>query len=287
MLGLLVLFFSGCRDSATDLPPADSFGEGLLLPWAELTGRIAYATPASLIIIDAEARSVAPLRSVPASEFYIDVSASRGANRVAVTILRNDGGTDVGVFSLADGSAVRRVENANCPRYLADGRLSFLRGDSLFIESAHVLTLRPSVWSCHSWLPDGGSLVVALTDTVRRSRVYRATLADQHIEPVELVAIGGPLVAWHDPAVSPNGQIFAVVYASTDPITEILLANTAGGIQRKLAEGTQLYGLSWSPAGTQLLGISTVSSAGGLFVIGASGGARKLVGHPVYGAAFF
>lgn len=290
LIFIIAIFAAACESESSgpgpDLPPDTARGAGLLLPWSELTGRITYASPAQLILIDGVRREVRTIRDAASNELFVDLASSTQNSEAAVVSLLRDGSHRTTVIGL-DGVVKRTVERAYCARWLRDGRLSYLRGDTLYVETAVMAVLNPRPWSCPSWSADGSYLVISLRDTVRRSQVYRIRTANTVPEVVALTAVGGPLTSWDDPSVSPGGQTFAVAYSSDDAINEVLLANTGGGIIRKLAEGTRLYGFSWAPNGSQVLALSTVSSAGGLFLIRVSdGGIRKLVSHPVYAAAW-
>lgn len=287
---IVVIFAAACESGSTgpdpNLPPDTARGEGLLLPWSEITGRITYASPSQLILVDGVRREVRTIRDAASSELFVDLASASQNSEVAVVSLLPDGSHRTTVIGL-DGVVKRTVERAYCGRWLPDGRLSHMRGDTLFIEGAVMTVLNPQPWSCPSWSADGSYLLISLRDTVRRSQVYRIRVANTIPEAIPLTAIGGPRTSWDDPAIAPGGQMFAVAYSSDDPINEVLIANTGGGIIRKIGEGTRLYGLSWAPDGTQVLALSTVSSAGGLFLIRVSDGViRRLVSHPVYAAAW-
>ena len=290
LLLLLIAFVTACDDAATDpdpdLAPDTAHGPGLLLPWSEVTGRITYATPTQLKVIDGVRREVRDLRNAASDELFVDLASSPDDGEVAVVSLLNDGTNRISVLDAA-GAEKRRIDNATCARWLPDGRLSWLRADTLFIEAVVAAVLDPQPWSCPTWSRDGTFALVSLADTVRRSQVYRITLQNPQPQMLTMTAIGGPRTSWDDPAIAPGGNTFAVIYASDDPVTEIMLANIGGGIIRKIGEGTRLYGLSWAPDGSTLLAVSTVSSAGGLFTIRlADGAVRKLVAHPVFAASW-
>ena len=278
-LALLAVVCSACDDAMRPIQDAS-----LLLPWSEISARIVYATPNELNVIDARRREVRTVRGVIDNELYVDLASA--PLQIAAGVLRTDGSTRIRVMDF-NGSESRVIDRATCGRWLPDGRLSYLRGDTLMVETTRLLVLTPSPRSCPAWSADGSFFIIALADTTRLSRMYRVNVANPAPQALELIAIGGPRTSFNDPAVAPGSQVFALIYASDDPLTEILFANTAGGIIRKVAEGTRLYGLSWSPDGTQMLAVSTVSTAGGLFLIRVSDGAvRKLVEHPVYAASW-
>ncbi len=286
------LALAACGDAPTapnDLPPDTAHGPGLLLAWSELSGRISYAVSDSVFLIDVVRRQVRGLYRSRADETIVDLAASPDGSLLAVTALVTTGGDRTTIIRASSGEAVQGLERTTCPRWLSDGRLSYTRGDTLFVAGAALTTF--AFWTCPTWAPDESYFIAArrepVVDKYAGSSVYRVStngLAQTQLLPR---ATDGYGAAWFDPAVAPNGSAFAVVYANDGPDNRIFLANADGSNAHVIASWPRIYGLWWSPDGSQLLGVSTINLGAGLVILRvADGEIRRLIDRPVYAATW-
>ena len=284
---LLVVIAVGCNDAAAppDGLPADSaHGDGLLLPWSELSGRITYATATELRHVDAVRRTTRVIRTIAATESVVDLDASPNGNELAMLSLIDGGGSRVTILNVSDGIGTRFIDRGLCPRFLNDGRISYLRGDSIYVEGARVMTLAPSVWSCPTWSADGSYFIIALRDGAASSRLYRVNVAAQTATPITEAAAGG---AWFEPVLLAASGRVGFVLATDEPNNQVFVSNSDGAGRLKVADAGRVFGLDWAPNGSQLLGISTTGSSAGLFLVRVSDGAvRKLAAAPVFSATW-
>jgi hypothetical protein len=173
-LSRLLLFIAvaaaGCDSDAGDpgggLPADTVHGAGLLLPWSELSGRITYATATELRHADAVRRIVRVIRPIGATESVVDIDAAPGGTELAMVSLIDRGGSRITILNISDGVGTRFIDGGVCPRFLHDGRISYLRGDTVFVEGNRLLALEPAVWSCPSWSSDGSYFIISLRDGV-------------------------------------------------------------------------------------------------------------------------
>jgi hypothetical protein len=284
---LLAVIAFACNDAAAPpngLPPDSALGDGLLLPWSELSGRITYATATELRHVDAVRRTVRVIRPIAATESVVDLDAAPNGNELAMLSLIDGGGSRVTILNVSDGTGTRFIDRGLCPRFLNDGRISYLRGDSLYVEGARLLTLTPSVWSCPTWSGDGSFFIIALREGATSSRLYRVTTAAHTATPITEAAADG---AWFDPVLLPLTGRTGFVLATASPNNQLFVSNHDGSGRTKLADAGRLFGLDWAPDGSQLLGISTTGASTGLFLIRVSDGVlRKLTLAPVFAATW-
>jgi hypothetical protein len=290
---MLALALCACSDATgpnTGLPADTAHGPGLLRSWSELSGKIAYATNDQVVLIDAVHRQVKLLYRPLADETVVDVATSQDGGRVGIASILTSGGMRTSIIDANTGALLFARTNESCPRWLRDGRLSTVTGAAVHLETALAVQLPRPLQSCPTWSIDGTWLAAAITTTDAKStEIARADLSTGAIRTLIPQPAAG---AWYDPAISPNGQSIALVQAGTSENTDIYLANSDGSNLRRIASAFRLFGLSWSPDGTMLLGVSTASSNGsydkaGLFIVDAKNGTvRKLANHPVYAAAW-
>lgn len=269
---------AACDDETSGPGDGDEFGTGLLLPWSQLSGRIVYATPVQLMLIDAVNRDVQLVRQVLSDEVVVELDMSPTRAEVAVGGLVDRGSPRIAISRLSDGAIVRVVDRALCPRYLRDGRLSYMRGDSVLVEGSRVAVVA-SATACPAWSVDGTYFVIPVG-----MAVHRVTANDGGAQPIIESAPAGK--SWFDLDTSPAGQTLALVAAGSTSPNEVYLADAAGKNLRRVALGTGLFGATWAPNGQQMVAVSTTSGAAGLFVIGATGMVEKLAEAPVYAATW-
>jgi hypothetical protein len=285
---LIALVAVGCDndpgDPANGLPADTARGAGLLLPWSELSGRITYATATELRHVDAARRMVRVIRPIGATESVVDIDASPTGTELAMLSLIDGGGSRITILNISDGVGTRFIDRGLCPRFLPDGRISYLRGDTVYVEGVRLLTLEPAVWSCPTWSADAGYFIIALREGASSSRLYRVNTITRSAAPITEAAIDG---AWFDPVLLPGSARVAFIHSGAAPINQVFVSNADGGSREKIADTDLLFGLDWAPNGTQLLGISTAGAERGLFLVRVSDGAvRRLALPPVYAATW-
>jgi serine/threonine-protein kinase len=187
-------------------------------------------------------------------------------------------------------SGERRVilENAIAPRYLASGHLVFVRDDVLLVAPFDAETMSvtgPMVSVMDDVRLDrispemavsrnGTMIYVPAVDTQRR--VLDIVSRSGEAEPL------GPLPGdIYLPRVSPNGQYVAYrVDPGGGADKELHLYEVARGATSRMPLDGTVEGFAWRPNNQELAVTLTGSGSSGIFLVGLSGTARRLVSTP-------
>src|SRR3569833_3201105 len=189
VVALICLMLAACsegNDLVTEQPADTVRAAGLLLPWSQLTGRIVYATPSAIVLVDTHTRTVKSLYNVLADETPNDVAISPDGKRVAYSALLTSGATRLTIIDALTGTALSGNQNQSCPRWLKDGRFSYSLGNAVFLETARAGNLPQQPVSCQTWSQDGSWYAeAALGSTAQSDAIYRVDLGNT--APRELV----------------------------------------------------------------------------------------------------
>lgn len=281
MVPILAAILTACSDSPTrpnELVPDTAHGTGLLLPWSELEGRIVYATPQQIILVDAVRREVRVIRAVLADEIPRELDLSPTRNEVAIETLVDRGPARTSVTHLETGAITRVISNATCPRYLRDGRLSYMLGDSVLIEGTFVARVQPSASACLAWSADGSFFIIPTGSTVQRVTLQTRTS--------QSIMTGNGV--WIDPDISPDGRKLAIGLAGSVVQPNLIAVSNVDGTElREIASGVGAFGFKWSPNALRMLAITTASAPAGMYLYRVSDGtSQRLTAGAVYAAAW-
>ncbi|NIR27198.1 MAG: hypothetical protein GWN77_09605, partial [Gammaproteobacteria bacterium] len=88
----------------------------------------------------------------------------------------------------------------------------------------------------------------------------------------------------HQPAISPDGQHIAYVEAGEDDLSRVIMVqDLAGGAPVKVFEDETIFGIRWSPDGSELLTFAYNDTVPGIVLVPRAGGSvrrYRISGHP-------
>jgi len=281
VVGVVAVLGAGCGKSDTFDP------EPLLVPWDQLSGRIAYIRGPEVIVIDSAARTVRRVYKISdLNHWVMDVAWHPSGNSLAVTIFM----LDPRVWSLASidvrtGTRTDLYPTIFDPKpssYSADGRLAFFGGPpaypGIYIDGVLGLVFPPiyvpETWSAPAWSPDGLTLAVAATDPLSgassQPHLYLVDVSTWTTSPF------GPTNCTN-PTYSSDGTRIAYTSMSPELNTEQLwFASVPGGVETHLSAADSILPAhaAWSPDGSRLLVHSNVAVENPkLFLVDAATGA--------------
>lgn len=244
---------------------ADS--EPLLVPWSQLTGRIAYVRGSrEIMVIDSTRRVVERVYLAEADADVRDVTWHPNGALVTATLFHLGPGF-AAFWSLASidvrtGAKTDLYPTMSDPVFAdwsPDGRIAFKSGGppafgGLYIDGELVPTdvVIPVALSAPSWSPDGSTLAVIQDNTSGWHGYGDLRLLD--------VASGtatslGPSGCAH-PRYSPDGTLIAFTRVSEATSTDRLwLASVPGGVETHLSGADSIMPThpDWSPDGSRLV----------------------------------
>lgn len=283
---LVAVLLSGCGDddplrpTENGLPADTAHGAGMLLSWGELTGRIVFATPSRIVLVDAIRREVRTVRNVLPNEVVVELDVAAARGEIAVGALVDNGPPQITVTKLADGSITRLIPHSSCPQFLSDGRLTWVAGDSVLIEGSFVARGAAAMPSCPAWSPDGSFFVEVAEQQVRKVMVVNGARS---------ILVGETFrTGWLDPDVSPDGRKVALVKAEfPGSRLGIFEVNTDGTGMREISADPRFIDLSYSPDAAQLATVFHASPRPGVYLVDiVAGSLHQLTTEGTYAVAW-
>jgi WD40 repeat protein len=251
-IGGLVALSGACGGS----PPAPN---PLLVPWEQLTGRIAYVRGTQeIFVIDSVRREVRLVYTIHPDFWIRDVTWHPSGTSLTVTMFQV---YPAQVWSLASidvgtGNRTNLYPAMIDPSYAdwsKDGRVAFKAGGGLFIDGvAFSPGLDAVALSAPSWSPDGSTLAVAVNNPSAFHGSGDLTLVN--------VATGtasplGPADC-SEPKFSPDGTRIAYTFIPVaTPSEQLRIARVPGGAETHLSGADSIVPShpAWSPDGARLV----------------------------------
>jgi Tol biopolymer transport system component len=254
---------AGCNSDnlPTDALPADSsIHPRLLLPWSEITGRIAvhYVTSAGVrttVLIDGVKREVRELGDLRA---YIDnIALSPDGAEIAVDYLQPFSRRAIRVVGTGENLG-RWDENASADplghyaAYTPNRTLTYWRGDTLQTAQTRIAVIPGEKWRPHSWSPDATRLRLSISQGSGRFAVYGFTIGGDSARAI----LSSPSSSWWNPLYGPAGNLLAVKNSSPNQMNysagDIWLVND-DGTGARLLHAPAVSAFAWSPNGSNLV----------------------------------
>jgi WD40 repeat protein len=267
VVGGVALLGTGCGSSNNG--NSDAFDpEPLLVPWQQLSGRIAYARGYNeIIVIESATRSVRLVFKAGDYDQVRDVTWHPSGNALTVTVFT--------VYPIArwwlasidvqTGNKTDLYPAVSNPAYAAwspDGRLAFTAAAhpdlGLFLDGVPISPgLDVASLTAPSWSPDGSTLAVVV-----RNLSAAWGMGDLNLVNVA-TGVASPLGPAYcsEPTFSPDGTRVAYQYMPVDPgpvqrsMEQLRFASVPGGVETHLS-GADLIRPShpgWSPDGSLLV----------------------------------
>jgi Tol biopolymer transport system component len=253
-VGGVAVMGAGCGKSDTSDP------EPLLVPWSQLSGRIAYVRGYNeIIVIDSARREVRLVHRTPPGELVQALAWHPSGNFLTVTV-DGDEGWSLASIDVRTGSKTNLYTEFHWAAFAAwspDGRIAFTSGgETLFIDGVLVPHASMAFLSSPSWSPDGATLALIANDSAR--------LGSGDLNLVD-VATGtatplGPKNCF-EPIYSPDGT--RIAFTSWSPDQQLRIATVPDGIESHLSGADVIIPShpAWSPDGSRLVVQSDLESA--------------------------
>jgi WD40 repeat protein len=258
VVGCVAVLGAGCGKS-------DNFDpEPLLVPWDQLSGRIAYVRGHNeIIVIDPAARNARRVYKTSEHDWVRDVTWHPSGNSLTVTLYNVYPHM---IWSLASidvqtGNKTDLYPAMNDPNYAAwstDGRVAFKAfgppfPGGLFIDGVPLSPgLDVAALTAPSWSPDGSTLAVV----VNFPSAYWG-MGDLNLVDVATGAASplGPADC-SEPRFSPDGTRIAYTFMPVaTPSEQLRFVSAPGGVETHLsgADSIRPSHPAWSPDGSRLL----------------------------------
>jgi len=235
---------------------ADNFDpEPLLVPWEQLSGRIAYVRGNNeIIVIDSATRNVRLAYKTQPNDWVRDITWHPSGSSLTATLLElGTARWSLVAIDIQGASMVALYPAVWSPTYAAwskDGRIAFRAWgwptEGLFIDGVYFPISRTMAsFSAPSWSPDGTTLAVAMAPAGDLVLVDMASGTDSPLGPTNC----------HAPRYSPDGTTIAFNYEPPDLPEQLWFASVPGGVETHLS-GADLIRPShaaWSPDGSRLV----------------------------------
>ncbi len=253
---------AGC---GTSTPPEP---EPLLVPWDQLSGRIAYLRGyEEIMLIDATARTVRRVYKAPTDHWVRDVAWGPGTTYLTATMMRvypvvHWWLAKIDVRTGSSSEIWADLDEASYASWSTGGTIAFHAGapggiGGLYVDGVLVPqdVAVPAALNASSWSPDGSTLAVVQDNTSNIHGVGDLVLLDVGASTVSRL---GPVNA-ADPWFSPDGTRIAFthyVFVAQDVlVTQLSLVSVPGGVESHLsaADAIEPSHPAWSPDGSRLV----------------------------------
>jgi len=254
LVGGVAVLGAGCGKS-------DSFDpEPLLVPWDQLSGRIAYVRGYNeIIVIDPAARNVRRVYKTSENDWVRDVTWHPSGNSLTATLYNvyPNGTWSLVSIDVRTGNKTDLYPAMNDPSYAAwstDGRIAFRAfPGGLFIDGVPFSPgLDVAALTAPSWSPNGSTLAVV----VNYPSAYWG-MGDLNLVDVATGAASplGPTDC-AKPRYSPDGTRIAYDFMSVAlAVEQLRFASVPGGVETHLsgADSIRPSHPAWSPDGSRLV----------------------------------
>ena len=268
--------------ACSTVPTESSNHEQLLVPWASLSGRIAYSrvefceSPmnlcSALFVIDAGKQTITTIYSTDSDYAGVVSLAWTSDGRIGYHTIATNGFTPFEVFAI-DPSVRKRVHvtTGSYPTWSATGELANNCSLGLCIDGALPY---PGLGANGraAWMPDGVHLIASQSDSTSQSSLYLISITDSAARAaLRQSPPPNNREYYTDPAISPDGTHVAYVChgCGTPSNTSIwvMSVNGTGAVALTTPSDFGESEPAWSPDGTQIAFMRSSS----LMVMGADG----------------
>ncbi len=269
---LILTLFLACRKTPT-APAVDLEEEAKLIPWAQMTGKMAYSryvysaagNKGYLFVIDSDSQAVRLVKQDPDIPFWDLAWKPDGSNITYVSVDEYD---YYQLYNIDPVSGVIEqvysVRAANkYPAWSNDGRLAYWfhgqYGDEwhaheVFIDNAPFFGGAGCIRSRPAWSPDGESLFIVTGNVPTEGKaLQRVSLRDTTAVPLLQESTSASVGSIKAPNVSPDGTRIAFTgYVSSLDERHIWVMNTDGSDLTRLTRGHFDSNPAWSPDGNRI-----------------------------------
>ena len=251
--------------------------------WDVISGKLAYSrlegTTGYLFIANGESKKVTLVKKADSVQFADLTWKYDGSLITFMSFDINKNKMQLYNITL-DGKTMEQIypadENCYSPSWSHDGRLAYVRGNSVahkveiwidgnpFFYKANCFKSRPA------WSPDGKNMIITITNTSTMGSLYKVYLSDTSFTPLTNAAGNRTTELYSAPIYSPDGakiayvkSVFIIGYFAD----EIWIMNADGTNPQRLTSGHHDFSPTWSPDGKYIAFTRDISDKPYIFAV--------------------